>query len=124
MAIAPSVLMVSILSVFRGYYQGRSNMVPTAVSQVIEAMGKLFVGLGLAWYAVQQGMNEPQTAAMAVLGVTLGEVVAAAYMLVQAAATHRRAERVRVLNDTVRPTASWQRPCCRCPSRSRSARRS
>lgn len=52
MAIAPSVLMVSILSVFRGYYQGRSNMVPTAVSQVIEAMGKLFVGLGLAWYAV------------------------------------------------------------------------
>lgn len=28
MAIAPSVLMVAILSVFRGYYQGRSNMVP------------------------------------------------------------------------------------------------
>ena len=104
MAIAPSVLMVSILSVFRGYYQGRANMVPTAVSQVIEAMGKLFVGLGLAWYAVQQGMNEPQTAAMAVLGVTIGEVVAAAYMLVQAAATRRRAERVRVLNDAVRPT--------------------
>ena len=48
MAIAPSVLMVAILSVFRGYYQGRSNMVPTAVSQVIEAAGKLFIGLGLA----------------------------------------------------------------------------
>ena len=42
MAIAPSVAMVAILSVFRGYYQGRANMVPTAVSQVIEAMGKLF----------------------------------------------------------------------------------
>ena len=46
MAIAPSVAMVAILSVFRGYYQGRSNMVPTAVSQVIEAMGKLFAGSG------------------------------------------------------------------------------
>ena len=32
MAIAPSVLMVAVLAVFRGYYQGRSNMVPTAVS--------------------------------------------------------------------------------------------
>ena len=104
MAIAPSVLMVAVLSVFRGYYQGRANMVPTAVSQVIEAMGKLFVGLGLAWYAVQQGMDDPQTAAMAVLGVTIGEAVAAAYMLVQAAMTRRRSETVRVLNDTVRPT--------------------
>lgn len=53
MAIAPSVLMVAVLAVFRGYYQGRSNMVPTAVSQVIESLGKLFIGLGLAYYAVQ-----------------------------------------------------------------------
>ena len=71
MAIAPSVLMVAILSVFRGYYQGRSNMVPTAVSQVIEALGKLFVGLGLAFYAKQQGMDDPMVAAMAVLGLSL-----------------------------------------------------
>ena len=61
MAIAPSVLMVAILSVFRGYYQGRANMVPTAVSQVIEALGKLFAGLGLAWYAMQQGMEDPRS---------------------------------------------------------------
>lgn len=104
MAIAPSVLMVAILSVFRGYYQGRSNMVPTAVSQVIEALGKLFVGLGLAFYAKQQGMDDPMVAAMAVLGVTIGEIVAAAYMLVQAAIVRRRAEPVRLLSDAVRPT--------------------
>ena len=103
MAIAPSVLMVAILSVFRGYYQGRSNMVPTAVSQVIEAMGKLFVGLGLAYYAMGQGYSDPVVAAMTVLGVTLGEVVAAAYMLAQAAVTRRRATPVRILNDAVRP---------------------
>ena len=103
MAIAPSVLMVAILSVFRGYYQGRSNMVPTAVSQVIEAMGKLFVGLGLAYYAMGQDYSDPVVAAMTVLGVTLGEVVAAAYMLAQAAVTRRRAAPVRILNDAVRP---------------------
>ena len=103
-AIAPSVLMVAILSVFRGYYQGRSNMVPTAVSQVIEAMGKLFVGLGLAYYAMQQGFSDPAVAAMTVLGVTLGEVVAAAYMMVQAMVLRKRTESVRALNDAVRPT--------------------
>lgn len=104
MAIAPSVLMVSILSVFRGYYQGRANMVPTAVSQVIEAMGKLFVGLGLAYYAVRQGWGDAAVAAMAVLGVTIGELAAATYMVAQAAVTRRRATQVRLLNDAVRPT--------------------
>ncbi len=105
MAIAPSVLMVAILSVFRGYYQGRSNMVPTAVSQVIEAAGKLFIGLGLAYWAVGRGFDDPAVAALTVLGVTIGEVVAAAYMLVQAALT-RGETRIRSLDPTVRPTGT------------------
>lgn len=109
MAIAPSVAMVAILSVFRGYYQGRSNMVPTAVSQVIEAMGKLVVGLGLAFYAKQQGLDDPTVAALAVLGVTLGEVVAAGYMMVQAGITRRRSEPVHRLSDAVRPTRELAR---------------
>ena len=103
MAIAPSVLMVAILSVFRGYYQGRSNMVPTAVSQVIEAAGKLFIGLGLACWAVGRGFDDPVVAALTVLGVTIGEAVAAAYMLVQAALS-RGETRVRALDPAVRPT--------------------
>ena len=103
MAIAPSVLMVAILSVFRGYYQGRSNMVPTAVSQVIEAAGKLFIGLGLACWAVGRGFDDPVVAALTVLGVTIGEGVAAAYMLVQAALS-RGETRVRALDPAVRPT--------------------
>ena len=63
MAIAPSVLMVAVLAVFRGYYQGRSNMVPTAVSQVIESLGKLFIGLGLAYYAVKHNFSDQAVAA-------------------------------------------------------------
>ncbi len=102
MAIAPSVLMVSILSVFRGYYQGRSNMVPTAVSQVIEALGKLFIGLALAKYAVGQGFPDAAVAAMTVLGVTLGEAAAVLYMLIQAFFTRRSMTSVKLLNDAVR----------------------
>lgn len=102
MAIAPSVLMVSILAVFRGFYQGRNNMAPTAISQVIEALGKLLLGLGLASYAIRHNFSDAAIAAMTVLGVTLGEVAAVCYMLIQAAATHRGETRVKILNDTAR----------------------
>ncbi len=104
MAIAPSVLMVSVLSVFRGYYQGRSNMVPTGVSQVIEALGKLFIGLALAKYAVDNGFSDAAAAAMTVLGVTLGEAAAVVYMLLQAMVTRRSVTSVRLLNDSARPS--------------------
>jgi len=38
---------VGCLSAFRGYAQGHGRMTPTAVSQIIEALCKLTVGLGL-----------------------------------------------------------------------------
>ena len=103
MAIAPSVLMVAVLAVFRGYYQGRSNMVPTAVSQVIESLGKLFIGLGLAYYAVQHNFSDQAVAAMTVLGVTIGEAAAAVYMLIQGAITHRSSSTIHALDDSARP---------------------
>ena len=48
---ALSCFFVCVMSAYRGYAQGHSDMVPTAVSQIIEAFLKLVVGLGLAWYA-------------------------------------------------------------------------
>lgn len=47
-AIAPSVFCVCFISAFRGYFQGLSNMVPTAVSQIVEQVFKVGVGLTLA----------------------------------------------------------------------------
>ena len=47
-AAAPSLFLVSVMSVIRGYYQGLSDMAPTAVSQILEALGKLIVGYGAA----------------------------------------------------------------------------
>ena len=43
--IAPCVLFCCIMSTYRGYYEGLSNMYPTAISQVIESLGKLVFGL-------------------------------------------------------------------------------
>ena len=36
-AIAPAVFFVSVVAVVRGYFQGLSNMTPTALSQIVEA---------------------------------------------------------------------------------------
>lgn len=56
-AMAPSVFFCCITSVFRGYYEGSRNMVPTALSQVVEAVVKLFTGLYFAFRCVESGMQ-------------------------------------------------------------------
>lgn len=47
--IAPSVIAGCLMSVYRGYYEGRRNMYPTAVSQVVEGTVKLIAGLFFCW---------------------------------------------------------------------------
>lgn len=81
-ALAPAVICVGCLSAFRGYTQGHSNMTPTAVSQIIEALCKLVIGLGLAYWLVKGGQSEDMAAAGAITGVTVGTIVALAYMIV------------------------------------------
>ena len=56
-ALGVSVICVSIMCAYRGYAQGQQNMVPTAVSQFLEAFFKLVVGLPLAWYFINRGMG-------------------------------------------------------------------
>ena len=81
MALAPSVLCVCVMSAFRGYFQGHFNMVPTGISQVIEAGCKLIVGLALAIYFVYAA-KQPQFGSVgAIIGVSMGSVVALLYIL-------------------------------------------
>ena len=79
-ALAPAVFFVSLMSVYRGYCQGLRNMVPTAVSQLIEALCKLFFGYGFALAALKLGYGVKIASAGAILGVTLGTVLGAVYM--------------------------------------------
>ena len=80
--LAPAVICVGCLAAFRGYSQGHSDMAPTSVSQIIEALCKLVVGLGLAYWLVQAGQPAHVAAAGAITGVTVGTVIALAYMLI------------------------------------------
>ena len=78
--ISPTVFFICLSSAYRGYFQGRRDMTPTAVSQVIEAAGKLFLGLLFASVAVARGAALPMVAASAALGLTVGTAVSVLYL--------------------------------------------
>lgn len=79
--LSPAVVCVGCLAAFRGYAQGHGNMTPTAVSQIIEALCKLVLGLSLAVYLIHLGCQDYQAAAGAIAGVTVGTILALAYMV-------------------------------------------
>ena len=80
--LSPAVFFVCLIGCFRGYTQGRGNMVPTAASQVLEATFKLFIGLGLAWYVLDTlHVSVEIGAAAAIYGVTVGSAAAALFLI-------------------------------------------
>ncbi len=81
-ALAPAVFCVCLLACMRGYTQGQGNMKPTAISQVLEALCKLGIGLPLAWYLLNTlGMGLEFGAAGAILGVTIGTVASMLFLI-------------------------------------------
>lgn len=94
LVVAPTVFLTCIVSAIRGYYQGLSNMFPTAISQVIEAMGKLVFGLGLATWLMAQGYDLEIVASGAIGGVTIGTLLSALFMIARRAADVRHDRRM------------------------------
>lgn len=80
-ALAPAVFCVCLLACMRGYTQGQGNMAPTAISQVLEALCKLGVGLPLAWYVLKVGQSLENGAAGAIFGVTVGTVLSMLFLI-------------------------------------------
>lgn len=58
LCVAPSIFFCCYMSAYRGYYEGLRNMTPTAVSQVIEALGKLIIGIALAKTVISLGDSQ------------------------------------------------------------------
>lgn len=71
-AISPALLFVPLFSAFRGYFQGRQNMNPTAVSEITEQLIRCIVGLILAYKLMELGLKE--AAAGASFGASAGSV--------------------------------------------------
>ena len=80
LVIAPCVVIVCVLSAFRGFMQGQQDMTPTAISQLIEQVGKVFLALPLAYLGSR--IDIAHGAAGALLGTTIVEGVALLYMVI------------------------------------------
>ena len=90
MALAPTMFFISVMSALRGYFQGRSNMVPTAVSQTIEAVTKVVIGVGLAVYILQQYDSDDWAAVGAVVGVSISAGLGTIYLVLYKLRQKRR----------------------------------
>ncbi|MBM7557202.1 oligosaccharide flippase family protein [Halanaerobacter jeridensis] len=56
-AIAPAIFLVSIMASYRGYFQGRRNMMPTAISQVVEQLIRMTTMIALAYFLLPYGVE-------------------------------------------------------------------
>lgn len=90
--LAPAMFCVCMMDCMRGHMQGQGNMLPTAVSQVLEAACKLGVGLPLAWYLLHIGMDLDRGAAGAIFGVTIGTMISLCFLMIYMLAHRSREE--------------------------------
>lgn len=80
LVMSPMIIIVGISSVYRGYFQGLQNMIPSAISQTLETIVRTIFSLLLAYLMLPYGLSFGAAGAMA--GVVIGEVVSLFYMYV------------------------------------------
>ena len=79
LALSPTLLFTSIASSYRGYFQGRGNMTPTAVSQIIEQIINTIFTLVFAAALIKYGIEA--ACAGGTVGTSLGAVGAAGFLV-------------------------------------------
>ncbi|GEA33332.1 putative polysaccharide biosynthesis protein [Clostridium diolis] len=71
-------IVISFVTIFRGFFQGLQNMTPSAISQIIEQIGRVIFGVGLAVFLLPRGIE--YSAGGAAFGATAGAVLGGAYL--------------------------------------------
>jgi stage V sporulation protein B len=88
LVIAPSVLFCCISAVYKGYYEGLSDMSPTALSQIIEAITKAAAGILLSGFILERTGSLPYAAAAAVFGVSISELCGFGFLFIRTRRGH------------------------------------
>lgn len=79
---SPAILLVCIVSAYRGYCQGNGNMIPTTIDEVLEVFFKVVSGLLISIAVVKAGYDLAHASAGAILGVTIGGCVSLLFMII------------------------------------------
>lgn len=69
---------ISIMTIYRGFFQGLQNMTPSGVSQILEQIGRVIIGVGLAILLLPKGIE--YAAGGAAFGAAAGGVIGASYL--------------------------------------------
>ena len=100
---SPTILFGCLISVYRGYFEGLRDMTPTSVSEIMEAIAKIAVGVTLSYFVVNKGVREYSlygtvfnlnvsdkdeafrtivafSVAASILGITFGSVISFVYL--------------------------------------------
>lgn len=75
--LAPTIFIVALLGVFRGFFQGKKTMVPTAVSQVLEQVVNAVVSIWASYMFIKWAAGSPEKSAWGAAGGTLGTCLGA-----------------------------------------------
>src|SRR5665647_6270 len=76
-ALSPTLIFTCVTSAYRGYFQGSSNMTPTAISQIIEQVVNIAISLPFAYLLLHiKGGSLEASVAGATLGTSAGAFVA------------------------------------------------
>lgn len=75
--LAPTIFIVALLGVFRGFFQGNSTMVPTAVSQVLEQIINAIISVAASYGFMKAHSASENISAYGAAGGTLGTLVGA-----------------------------------------------
>ena len=101
--LGPCALLVCLLSAYRGFFQGQGNMIPTSVSEVLEAFFKLVIGVATAIVLLKVTRDVSFAAGGAILGVTCSCLISAFYL---SSKFHKAYSVLPVTREKPRPTAS------------------
>ena len=69
---------ISIMTIYRGFFQGLQNMTPSGVSQILEQIGRVLIGVGLAVFLLPKGIE--YAAGGAAFGAAAGGIIGASYL--------------------------------------------
>lgn len=75
--LAPTILVFSVMGVFRGFYQGKNTMIPTAISQVLEQVVNAIVSITASYLLMKNYSASINVAAYGAAGGTFGTFVGA-----------------------------------------------
>ncbi len=79
--LAPTVFVFAIVGVLRGYFQGKSTMLPTSISQILEQIINAVVSIAAAYFLMKSHSASENIGAYGAAGSTLGTFIGASVAL-------------------------------------------